>query len=121
MKKTKVAKGPQEPKPSQPMRRSSYRRQANLRTLVAEFALRDIGSAGVALLLDCSISAARNYIIELVDAGVLVSHPVRQRAGGVDRTPCSAPLSACPTGSPTLARAPAQIPPPRNAANPALS
>lgn len=86
MKKASVAEGPQEPGPSPPMRRSSYRRQANLRTLVAGFALRDIGSAGVALFLDCSISAARSYIAELVDAGVLASHPVRQRAGCVDRT-----------------------------------
>lgn len=99
MQKASVAKEPQKPGPSPPMRRSSYRRHANFRKLVAELALRDIGCAGVTLLLDCSISAARNYIAELVDAGVLASHPVRQQAGCIDRT------LYCRTADPLVVRA----------------
>ena len=68
------------------LRPSSARRLANLRALVAEFAGRAIGCAGVALFLDCSLSAARNYVAELLDAGVIASHPERQAAGCVDRT-----------------------------------
>ncbi|MDL2356562.1 MAG: hypothetical protein QFF03_15025 [Pseudomonadota bacterium] len=57
-----------------------------MRLLVAEFAGREIGCAGVALLLGCSLSAARNYVAELLDAGVIALRPNRQAAGGVDRT-----------------------------------
>lgn len=68
------------------LRPSSARRLANLRALVAEFGGREIGCAGVALFLDCSLSAARNYVATLLDAGVIASHPDRQAAGCVDRT-----------------------------------
>lgn len=68
------------------MRPSSARRLKNLRALVAEFSARDIGCAGTALFLGCSLSAARNYICELLDAAVVASLPVRQAAGCVDRT-----------------------------------
>jgi hypothetical protein len=67
------------------MRPSSARRLCIMRELVAEFARRNIGHTGVALFLGCSLSAARNYVFELLDAGVVASHPVRQAAGCVDR------------------------------------
>jgi hypothetical protein len=67
-------------------RPSSARRIDKLRALVAAFGARDIGNAGVALLLDCSLTAARNYLAELLDAGVIDAHPVRQAAGCLDRT-----------------------------------
>jgi hypothetical protein len=67
------------------LRPSSARRLGHLRGLVAEFADRDIGQKGVALVLGCSQTAARNYLAELVDAGVVAAHPVRQAAGCMDR------------------------------------
>ncbi|RJG14453.1 hypothetical protein D3872_17715 [Massilia cavernae] len=54
--------------------------------MVEEFGERDIGCAAAAMLLNCSLTAARNYILELLDAGVVASHPVRQDAGCLDRT-----------------------------------
>lgn len=69
-----------------PLRRQSKQRLTNMRTLVAEFSVRDLGYGGVALLLDCSSSAARNYICELLDAGLITSHQIRLAAGCVDRT-----------------------------------
>lgn len=68
------------------LRPSSARRLANLRSLVVAFAARDIGRAGVAALLGCSLSASRNYLAELLDAGVVLSHAVRQSDGCGDRT-----------------------------------
>jgi hypothetical protein len=68
------------------LRPASARRIGNLRALVAEFAERDIGGAGAALFLGCSLTAARNYISELLDAGVVAARPVREAAGCVDRT-----------------------------------
>lgn len=67
------------------LRPSSARRIRNLRALVAEFARRDLGYSGTALLLGCSLSSARNYIFELLDAEVIVAHPFRPPAGGIDR------------------------------------
>ncbi|MDL2354074.1 MAG: hypothetical protein QFF03_02325 [Pseudomonadota bacterium] len=67
------------------LRPSSARRLVNLRSLVAAFAGRDIGRSGVAALLGCSLSASRNYLAELLDAGVVHSQPVRQSDGGGDR------------------------------------
>lgn len=49
------------------IRPSSAQREQRLRTLVAEFAARDMGYAGVAVFLNCSPSAARNYVHALVD------------------------------------------------------
>lgn len=83
MKKALVTRVPEVQAPV--LRPSSARRLRNLRGLVAEFAERDIGHTGVALLLGCSLSAARNYVAELLDAGVVASHPVRQAAGRMDR------------------------------------
>lgn len=96
MKKTSVAGFPGSPDqhtaagspasdPAPLLRPSSTRRLRNLRALVAEFSGRDIGCAGVALFLDCSLSAARNYVSELLDASVVALHPVRQAAGCIDR------------------------------------
>jgi hypothetical protein len=67
------------------MRPSTMQRDQNLRTLVAEFSLRDMGYLDASLLLGCSASGARNYVDLLLDAGVLV----RRRTSGVggrDRT-----------------------------------
>ena len=86
MKKVIVSEGPGAPRSAPLLRPSSARRLRNLRALVAEFSGRDIGNSGVALFLGCSLSAARNYVSELLDAGVVASHPVRQKAGCVDRT-----------------------------------
>lgn len=66
-------------------RPSSLRRVHNLRILVAAFAERDLGGGGVVGLLDCSASTARNYLLELMDARVIVPHPRRQPAGSADR------------------------------------
>lgn len=68
------------------IRPSSAKRLANLYTLVAEFAHRDIGRTGVAELLGCSPSASRNYIAELLDARVVFSSPARPRIEWKDRT-----------------------------------
>lgn len=68
-----------------PLRPSSARRIMNLRALVGEFARRDLGYSGTALLLGCSLSSARNYIFELLDAEVIVAHPFRPPAGNIDR------------------------------------
>jgi hypothetical protein len=67
------------------LRPSSARRIMNLRALVGEFARRDLGYSGTALLLGCSLSSARNYIFELLDAAVIVAHPFRPPAGSIDR------------------------------------
>ena len=85
MEKNSVAAGRPANDPA-PLRPSSARRLRNLRALVREFSGRDIGCTGAALFLDCSLSAARNYVAELLDASVVASHPVRQAAGCVDRT-----------------------------------
>lgn len=68
------------------IRPSSAKRLANLHTLVAEFAQRDIGRTGVAELLGCSPSASRNYIAELLDARVVFSSSARPRIEWKDRT-----------------------------------
>jgi predicted ArsR family transcriptional regulator len=58
------------------------RRADKLRLLLDGFARGEMDLAAVALLLDCSASSARNYVLELVDAGLLTSSrggPVRGR------------------------------------------
>lgn len=57
------------------MRPSSMLRIERLDALIAELSLRGLGSFGVAALLDCSASSARNYLLELRDAGVVVPGP----------------------------------------------
>jgi hypothetical protein len=59
------------------MRPSSVKRVANIRSLLAELSRRDIGRIGVAALLQCSLSAARIYLMELCDARVVSLRPVR--------------------------------------------
>lgn len=86
MKKSLVSGDHGAPRAAPLLRPSSVRRLGNLRALVSEFSGRDIGSSGVALLLGCSLSAARNYVAELLDAGVVAPSPVKQKAGCVDRT-----------------------------------
>jgi hypothetical protein len=67
------------------MRPSTLRRIERLSSLVAEFSVRDLGHAGVAALLQCSASSARNYVIELMDAGVIRLSPNGQPDGCIDR------------------------------------
>jgi hypothetical protein len=60
------------------MRPSTTQLDLNLRALVAEFALRDMGCIDVSLFLACSPSSARNYINRLLDAGIVAP----RRTGG---------------------------------------
>jgi hypothetical protein len=85
MEKTFVTQAPAAHDQAPAMRPSSARRLCIMRALVAELAGRDIGHAGVALFLGCSLSAARNYVSELLDAGVVAAHPARKDAGCMDR------------------------------------
>jgi hypothetical protein len=68
------------------VRPSTVRRHENLRSLVAELSLRDLGYVGVATHLNCSASCARNYISQLLDLGVIVGSPNKSPAGAADRT-----------------------------------
>jgi len=56
---------------------------ANLHALIAELKVRNMGA--VALFLACSSSAARNYLHELRDAGVIASALIRQSAVCIDK------------------------------------
>lgn len=67
------------------LRVSSARRIEQLRALVAELMMRDIGYVGVATLLQCSKSAARMYVQELRGAGMITARPIRQPADCVDK------------------------------------
>jgi hypothetical protein len=67
------------------IRPSTARRNENLRSLVAELSLREMGYVGVATHLNCSPSCARNYLSQLLDLGVIASSPNRPPAGAVDR------------------------------------
>jgi hypothetical protein len=55
------------------MRPSTLLRIERLNALLAAFAVRDLGHADVAALLECSGSSARNYVFELIDSGVIRS------------------------------------------------
>lgn len=68
-----------------PLRASSARRIEQLRALVAELMMRDIGYVGVATLLKCSQSAARIYVQELRNAGIITASPIRQPPDCVDK------------------------------------
>jgi hypothetical protein len=67
------------------IRPSSARREQRLRTLVAEFAARDMGYASVAVFLNCSSSAARNYVHALVDERIIEEAPVGRAASMEER------------------------------------
>lgn len=61
---------------------ASQRRAGKLRRLLDGLARCEMDLEAVALLLDCSPSSARNYVLELVDAGLISSSrggPVRGR------------------------------------------
>jgi hypothetical protein len=66
------------------MRPSSLLRGARLSALVAELAVRELDNAGAAKLLRCSASSARNYLLELMDAGAVDASS--DRSDGADRT-----------------------------------
>jgi hypothetical protein len=85
---TQTTEAAQASDPASTLRPSSARRLDNMRALVAEFAARDIGYAGVALLLACSLTTARKYIAELLDAGLVfpLSASQRRPGAGIDRT-----------------------------------
>ncbi len=57
------------------MRPSSLLRIERLDALIAELSVRGLGNFAVAAFLDCSASSARNYLLELRDAGVVVPVP----------------------------------------------
>jgi hypothetical protein len=67
------------------MRPSTLLRIARLDALVAAFSARDLGPAGIATLLRCSGSCARNYVTELVDAGMIKPMPAGLADRGVDK------------------------------------
>jgi hypothetical protein len=67
------------------MRPSTVQRLLNLRTLVAELALRELGYTEAGALLDCSPSGVRNYFNRLLDAGVVAPRRTRG-ADGKDLT-----------------------------------
>jgi hypothetical protein len=69
-----------------PMRKSSLRRIEKLHVLVAQLIMRDIEPNTVVTVLMCSPSAARNYVEQLRDAGLIKLVPVRSAAGRVGRT-----------------------------------
>lgn len=56
-----------------------------LGALVAAYSVRDLGPAGVATLLRCSGSSARNYVAELLDAGVITPMPGGWADGCADK------------------------------------
>lgn len=68
------------------LRPSTARRIERLRALVSELRVRDMGLVAIAAFLECSASAARNYVFELLDAGVVRSPPIKRPAGCVERT-----------------------------------
>lgn len=70
---------------STPLRATRKRRIARLQAIVAELKVRDLGCAGTAALVDCSQSAARLYLAELRDAGVICSRTIRQATENVDK------------------------------------
>jgi hypothetical protein len=61
------------------LRASSTQRVVNLRKLVEELSRQDLSRVAAAAQLGCSISASRNYLIELMDAGVVSLDPLRKR------------------------------------------
>lgn len=63
------------------IRPSTAQLDLNLRALIAEFSLRDMGCEDVSLFLGCSLSSARNYINRLLDAGYVAP----RRTGGACR------------------------------------
>ena len=86
IKKALVTGAAEAPAPGALLRPSTVRRLGNMRALVAELVARDIGYAGVALLLGCSLTTARSYLAELLDACLVTSLPTRPGSGGIDRT-----------------------------------
>jgi hypothetical protein len=64
---------------------SSERKRTNLRTLVHELALRDIGCTDASKLLGCSASASRYYLAELRGAGLVALRKARRDSDVSDR------------------------------------
>lgn len=67
------------------MRPSSMRKLDRMRTLVGQMSMRDMDSMDIAELLRCSHTAARNYLSELLQAGVVISNRGRALGGGAIR------------------------------------
>jgi hypothetical protein len=68
------------------IRPSSALRERRLRTLIEEFTARDMGYTGVAAFLNCSPSAARNYVHALVDERIIEAAPAGCAASSEERT-----------------------------------
>lgn len=60
-------------------------RTEKLGELAVAFAQRDMGQLEAAALLECSASAARSYLFELLDAGVIRQKPQAERGKPVYR------------------------------------
>jgi hypothetical protein len=68
------------------MRPSSLLRNTRLNALIEALSFRELGSKGAAALLQCSVSSARNYLEELMDARVIAISSKPWTGGGLDRT-----------------------------------
>lgn len=55
------------------MRPSTQLRAVRLHQLIHALSARDLGNLDAATLLNCSASGARNYLLELLDAGVVTA------------------------------------------------
>lgn len=69
--------------------RSTLRRQVTMKALIAELTLREMNHWAVADFLQCSCSAARNYMKELLEAGVVKLPPRGREKYVIDRAPYS--------------------------------
>lgn len=67
------------------MRPSSRLRATRLLVLIEGLETRELGVVGAATLLECSPSAARTYLLELLDAGIITTSAVRG-SGKPDKT-----------------------------------
>jgi hypothetical protein len=62
-----------------PVRQSTIVRQRRLHALIGQLAARDLDIPAVASFLDCSHSAARTYLHDLLDAGVVFRQSPSER------------------------------------------
>lgn len=81
-------------------RPSSALRERRLRMLIEEFVARDMGYAGVAAFLNCSHSAARNYVHALVDERIIEAAPAGCAAASEERTVFRLHSPALPMAAP---------------------
>jgi hypothetical protein len=68
------------------MRPSSLLRVTRLNALIEALSARELGSMAAARLLNCSASCARNYLMELMDAGIIAISSNLRADGSLDKT-----------------------------------